>query len=566
MCTALVLWIFQSIIFLSYGRLLLLILQRVGYSNQKATAPILQFLAGLALVTTLASVLSLFMPLNFLAVLLVTLGALVIIGMEWKRNRLQGIFQYLKNLIHQKIWLLITVVFVLLILEISTRVPNNPDTGIYHAQAIRWIETYPVVPGLGNLHQRFAYNSSWLTTNALFSFAFLKLQSFHTLPGLLLTCFVLYAIRAMRKIYEHTSGLGDWFAAFLLPLVFLQFLRESASPGTDLPGILFIWCILAEWIKELETPGDNQLRPIALALLAVFTVTIKLSTLPILLVPVFLLFKKISRQSVRLVGLGALMAALILLPWLARNIILSGYLVYPEPAVDLFTLDWKIPREELIAEKEIIKSWARLPRMDVQVVQNMRFFEWFQPWFINLPRSSQGMLGVIAVSPLIIIISLVVNKIRKAASPFPLKYLLLYAVLYTGIIFWLFSAPGIRFGNSFVMAAFIATCFPLFLWLKNLPQSWLNNLVVISLLSACLTLYGFLYIRSDIKSLPARLGFPADYPALSTSPCELKNKTIYCADWYSSCGYHVFPCVPQVNSHVVMRGKSFREGFRLETP
>jgi len=30
--------------------------------------------------------------------------------------------------------------------------PLSYDTGLYHAQNIRWIETYPLVPGLGNLH------------------------------------------------------------------------------------------------------------------------------------------------------------------------------------------------------------------------------------------------------------------------------------------------------------------------------------------------------------------------------------------------------------------------------
>lgn len=34
----------------------------------------------------------------------------------------------------------------------TTREPGQYDTGLYHAQAIRWIEDYGVVPGLGNLH------------------------------------------------------------------------------------------------------------------------------------------------------------------------------------------------------------------------------------------------------------------------------------------------------------------------------------------------------------------------------------------------------------------------------
>lgn len=36
------------------------------------------------------------------------------------------------------------------------------DSDLYHAQSIRWIEEYGIVPGLGNIHVRFAYNSSFL--------------------------------------------------------------------------------------------------------------------------------------------------------------------------------------------------------------------------------------------------------------------------------------------------------------------------------------------------------------------------------------------------------------------
>src|SRR5688500_16524798 len=41
------------------------------------------------------------------------------------------------------------------------------DTGFYHAQAVRWINEYPAVPGLANLHGRLAFNSSWFVWGAL---------------------------------------------------------------------------------------------------------------------------------------------------------------------------------------------------------------------------------------------------------------------------------------------------------------------------------------------------------------------------------------------------------------
>ena len=60
---------------------------------------------------------------------------------------------------------------------------SHYDTGLYHAQAIHWIESCGVVKGLGNLHLRLAYNSAAFPLSALYSFSFLKGQSFHTVSG-----------------------------------------------------------------------------------------------------------------------------------------------------------------------------------------------------------------------------------------------------------------------------------------------------------------------------------------------------------------------------------------------
>ncbi len=53
------------------------------------------------------------------------------------------------------------------------------DTGLYHSQAIQWIEEYGVVKGLGNLHHRFAYNSALMCLQALFSMRFAFGQQLH---------------------------------------------------------------------------------------------------------------------------------------------------------------------------------------------------------------------------------------------------------------------------------------------------------------------------------------------------------------------------------------------------
>ena len=44
------------------------------------------------------------------------------------------------------------------------------DTDLYHLQTIKWIEKYPVVPGLANLHGRIGFNNNIFTLFALTSF------------------------------------------------------------------------------------------------------------------------------------------------------------------------------------------------------------------------------------------------------------------------------------------------------------------------------------------------------------------------------------------------------------
>jgi hypothetical protein len=560
MALSLILWVFQSYIFLCYGRAFLHLLCLLsGIDSRFKSSLILQFLTGLAIVTTFVSIFSLFIPLNALALGIITAGAIVLFALEWKKDHCKGFFQSFNFPSGKKLWMAVCSILLLIVLEVSTRTPGNSDTGIYHAQAIRWIETYPAVPGLGNLHYRLAYDSSWLVVNALFSFAFTHLRSFHTLPGLFMAVFVLYAVQGVIQIFQRKSRLSDWFRACLLPFLFFKQLSECASPGTDLPAILLLWFILAEWMKEIEIPGNDRCRPLLLVLLSAFAVTIKLSALPILLIPAIFIINQVLHRANKNALIMIFLMVLVLIPWMARNVITSGYLVYPEAALDLFQVDWKIPKEEVISESITIQSWARIQRMEASTVNAMPFSTWFTIWFSNLSLFYQGMLWVILLSPLILLSSTAINK--SGSMDFLLKNLPVYGLLYLSLLFWLFSAPSVRFGFGYLTATFVFAFFPIFFVLQKMRNPWINRSAAVSLVLCCVLLYGVLYQGSEMKSLPERLVIPADYENLSTTPCQLDTVTIICADWYSICGYDAFPCVPQVNPDVLLRGNSLRNGF-----
>ena len=59
------------------------------------------------------------------------------------------------------VWMLILALTAFWLANHSVRQPAIRDSGLYHLNAVRWAAEYPVVPGLGNLHGRLAFNNSF---------------------------------------------------------------------------------------------------------------------------------------------------------------------------------------------------------------------------------------------------------------------------------------------------------------------------------------------------------------------------------------------------------------------
>ena len=90
------------------------------------------------------------------------------------------------------------------------------DSGLYHAQAIRWIEEYGVVPGLANLHCRLAYNSSVFTLTALYSMSFVMGQSFHAVAGFMAMVLAGKAFSVVEVFRRKKVYVSDFIKVALL--------------------------------------------------------------------------------------------------------------------------------------------------------------------------------------------------------------------------------------------------------------------------------------------------------------------------------------------------------------
>lgn len=566
MVATLLIWLYIMVVGFLYGWAALRLLAKVSGGEIKEidrSFP-LTWILGICVLTTLTSIFSLFMPISWLASAIILFLSLVIVGWAVKRRefRFEIKLDFRK---WQNVLVVVIVLFaVLTILENATHRPSNPDSGIYHAQAIRWIEQFAAVPGLGNLHTRFAFNSSWMVANALFSFAFLKLQSFHLLNSVFFVVFILYLSEGLIRFAQGEALRSDYLRILLLPLSFLVLASEVSSPGTDLPAALMIWVILLEWLKVVECGDEKRTQSLLLlTIFSVFAVTIKLSTAPILLIALYSIWQLLRERKPRLLGLIFGLGVAVILPWMARNVVLSGYLAYPYPEIDLFNFDWKIPVSTAYEEKQVIMAWARIPNVDAALVLSMPLREWASIWFSNLSRNRIGMLALIAAAPAAyLLLGLVFRKtacrVLYALKPYGFAYLLAYG----GVLFWFFTAPDFRFGYAFVVSAILMAVFPALFLLND--RAALRTGAVIGVILSLLMVYqvSVLYRSIETRTLSQRLLLPADYIHLTTAPCQLKNATVLCAEAYNECWYDPFPCVPFANSNVEMRGESYQDGFR----
>lgn len=311
------------------------------------------FWVGWASCILLLQIWHLFAPIT--SALLIPLGILSILGGVLSSREITS---ELKST--SKIHILVSGVILLVIglwlgsLATESSVPY--DTGLYHLQAIKWNSEFAIVPGLGNLHSRLAFNNSNFLYSALIDQGFWDGRSHHIANSTLVFVLILqiadqfvdFILRKRKSFvafyYMVMAGsVISWVYGF--PVKF-----ALTSHNQDLPVfILGVLCfgLLLRSLLESNTVKEKGNDNFLLLLLSVCGVTIKLSFLPVaFLICAFILARVLWKKVVHLKGFIKLsiLPGIMLLTWLIRGVILSGYLFYPNPVLSV-PVAWRIPFE-----------------------------------------------------------------------------------------------------------------------------------------------------------------------------------------------------------------------------
>lgn len=443
--------------------------------------------------------------------------------------------------------------------------PGQYDTGLYHAQAIRWVEDYGVVPGLGNLHMRLAYNSAFMPLQALFSLGWIAGQSLHSLNGFLCLAALVYAFSTVRLWGENSLRVSDLLKCVMVVYV-VQKAYDMSSSGTDIEAMLLILYIFIKWSELLESGREDGVLYGWLCLVSVYAATVKLSAVCVAVLAFYPLYLFVKQKNGKAVLAHVAAGLFILAPWLIRNVIISGYLVYPYGDLDLFHPDWKMDKAVLAEDSLDIKMFARGIRSASEYDTSL--VGWVPRWFL---ANSVGdriaiILGVVCVP---LVLYLLVRSLREREYG-------LTALLSAGMInlfFWFFSAPHMRYGGPYiyvlVMMA-VGTVGALVRKGRSERCAAVCEKILRTAAVAVVAVFMLLYGRGLTKMLPhmeARsLLRQSDYPAWPATQYPVDNVHIWMPDEGDLIGYFAFPATSQGKQLKVLRlrGEGFEEGFRHE--
>ena len=552
MTVAALVWAWATAVCWAWGLLGEAALRRLAGRNE-ADAPLpldAVCWAGLAIVTTLAALLSLIRPVDGAAALAVTVAGLGGLAAApalrregWMRAR-----DAARSL--DPPFVALAAVLLLAALADGTSPATNYDSGLYHVQAVRWIEAFPVVPGLGNLHFRLAMAPTWFLPEALFDTGLVAAPSRHLLVGCAWTWTALAGVRALQALAHGAASFAVVLRIAVLPLGLLLFRGWLSSPTPDVALALLGWTTVALALDAPERgAAAGDVRVLALALLAGFATAVKPSAAPLLLLPVALALTAWRRQP--RIALGVLAVALAVgVPQIARNLILSGYAAFPVPQLPALPVDWVIPRDEAVRQTGWIMSWARLPRRAPHEVLAMPLREWIGPWFARRPAVDRVLLGAI---PLLALVC--VPTLRR-----PVEHLPVWATLALGTALWFALAPDPRFGWAFYpLLALGLAARVLGAAAARLPRA--ATACALALAIGVLSLWPYAG-REALGALAQHAIAPAPYPERPMRTIGRGKRVLFAPERGDQCWDAPLPCTPYPDRTIERRGRRLERGFR----
>lgn len=377
-----------------YGLIPFILLKRSLPQN-----PITPFFVGYALLGILSGYFLLGGAINFYVLMLVIIAAIIAC---WRyKNYYQSHTKYIVKWITSiaVVYKILLIVMLMLLLYQGALPAKIHDMAAYYLQTLQWMQQVGVVKGLGNLYPALGLGSAWHSLLSIFQIP--CLPAFYGINGVLI--FILFTWFTYEFVSDEQASISKkvFIGAYGLGLFPISFLYLTA-PSPDLPLLVFTPLLL------FYTLIDNKSIPSQIVLLmACFLFAVKPPALLGIMMGIAIIIQSLRKKQTepntylyrfKIIGIHLCIAIFCLTPIITKNIIQTGYVLYPlgdigfeEQAWKVMceinkknnpTIDWKIPTDWNNAYRKGIVVWGYTDSIPAKVFKESlpatsnRFIRW----------------------------------------------------------------------------------------------------------------------------------------------------------------------------------------------
>ena len=330
--------------------------------------------------------------------------------------------------------------------------------------------------------------------------------------------------------------------------------REIMSPSSDFAVMLTLFYIVIAWLDLLERE-ETSIVPYALLCVAgVYTVTLKLTAGLILILVIKPVVMLVKEKKWKEIATYLLLGLLIITPYLIRNVVISGWLIYPLSALDLFDVDWKVPAQLVDADSYQIRIWGKGIH-DYELYGGVT--KWWPNWFRTILSSTEKGLILADAAALLLLGLMLLKHLRDKKSREWDKLLVMMTVA-ASFLFWQFSAPLTRYGYAYILMLTLLVFGEMYIRLLGDRR----QMVLLAMISIFFIWKGATLTQAvwDQRSLPYYMA-QADYDNNENGEDVREHQVKGITFYYNVVGYHK---LPGGGSMFTLRTDRLEDGFRYE--
>ena len=396
-----------------------------------------EFFFGFMVVAFIVTFAHFFVKIDYLISLIILFLGLIYFIKNNKENFLKINYVYL-------------IIFIVLV-PIFLNQKYHEDFGYYHLPYVLTMVEQKIIFGLANSNIAYSHNSIWLNIMSIFystknNFNYLTMPTF-----LIYSVFIIFFIKKNLEI--NKKSISNYFIIISLFYLILKFTRLSEY-GNDLPSLLFSILTIFYFIKFSEIHEWNQkyFYFFCCVSFALFSILIKLSGIPILILPLILFIQNYKKLKKEIINVNYLFIFLLVFIFYLQQFIYTSCIIFPSKFTcintEWFNNDFLLLKENLeLTNKSYYASDNLLTKKDY--LSNLN---WFPFWFeINYSKILENILTISL--PILLLIFLLTKKKKKLKLYFENKRLFIL-FRFLSFIFWLKFSPVYRFSIPYFLSLF----------------------------------------------------------------------------------------------------------------